>query len=187
MLVEVDDAVAALSLATWARSLGVDAIDIVPAAATVLFDGVRSLSELAETLKAWTQALEPPLGGLVEIEVVYDGPDLEFLAEAWHLSRDDVVARHGEIEFVSAFCGFVPGFSWLSGLPSEFAVPRLDSPRAKVPAGSVAVAGRWGGIYPLATPGGWRILGHTDAVLWDQNRVEPALLPPGTRVRFVPL
>lgn len=63
---------------------------------------------------------------------------------------------------------------------------RLDSPRAKLSAGSVAVAGPWGGIYPLATPGGWRILGHTDAVLWDQNRAEPALLPPGTRVRFVP-
>lgn len=186
LLVEVDDAVAALSLATWARSLPVDAIDIVPAACTVLFDGVRSRSALVEVLRGWTAGTGSPAGGFVEIPVVYDGPDLEFLAGAWGLSCEGVVARHGEIEFEAAFCGFVPGFSYLRGLPDDLAVPRLDSPRPKVPAGSVALAGAWCGIYPQATPGGWRVLGRTDAVLWDQERAQPALLPPGTSVRFVP-
>ena len=97
-----------------------------------------------------------------------------------------MVARHGGIEFVSAFCGFAPGFAYLAGLPEEYAVPRLDSPRSRVPVGSVGLAGSWCGVYPSESPGGWRLLGHTDLTLWDPDRSEPALLAPGTRVRFVP-
>ena len=97
-----------------------------------------------------------------------------------------MVARHGEVEFVSAFCGFAPGFAYLAGLPEKYAVPRLDSPRSRVPAGAVGLAGAWCGVYPTASPGGWRLLGRTDATLWDPDRSRPALLAPGTRVRFVP-
>ncbi|MCW2842510.1 MAG: Allophanate hydrolase subunit 1 [Nocardioides sp.] len=187
LLVEVDDAHAALSLATWARALPVSAAEVVPAAASVLFDGVDDLEGLRARLAGWspTERLAP--GDLVEIAVAYDGPDLATVAEAWGTDTDGVVARHTGVEYVAAFGGFAPGFAYLEGLPAELAVPRLDSPRARVPTGSVALAGTWCGVYPRASPGGWRILGTTGAVLWDQDREPPALLPPGTRVRFVAL
>jgi KipI family sensor histidine kinase inhibitor len=84
-----------------------------------------------------------------------------------------------------AFCGFAPGFAYLAGLPDELAVPRLDTPRTKVEAGSVGLADRYAGIYPTPSPGGWRLVGHTDVTLFDHTRTPPALLSPGTRVRFV--
>jgi KipI family sensor histidine kinase inhibitor len=84
-----------------------------------------------------------------------------------------------------SFCGFAPGFAYCAGLPDRLAVPRLGTPRTRVPAGSVAVAGTWTGVYPTVSPGGWRLLGTTDAELWQVDRDPPALLPPGTRVRFV--
>jgi KipI family sensor histidine kinase inhibitor len=180
VLVEVEDAAAALALATWARSR-VAADEIVPAAETVLFDGVTDLSVLSE----WTPGSDVPAGELVEVPVVYDGPDLAFVAEAWGTDVAGAVLRHTEIEYVAEFCGFAPGFSYLAGLPAELAVPRLESPRPAVPPGSIGLAGTWCGLYPTASPGGWRLLGRTDAVLWDQSRAQPALLPPGTRVRFV--
>ncbi len=95
------------------------------------------------------------------------------------------MARHTGTTFVAAFSGFAPGFAYLAGLDDEHAVPRLDSPRTRVPAGSVALAGTWCGVYPTASPGGWQLIGHTDARLWDVERDPPALLAPGTRVRFV--
>ena len=116
--------------------------------------------------------------------MTYDGADLAYVAERWGTDPDGVAARLGELELVSAFCGFAPGFAYLSGLPAELAVPRLDSPRSAVPAGSVALADTWCGVYPTASPGGWRLLGHTTLTLWDANQAEPALLAPGTRVRF---
>ena len=185
-LVEVRDATTALALATWARSAGIDAVEMVPAAETVLFDGVADLAALAGALDAWSPSGPAVTGDLVEVAVTYDGPDLDFVAEAWGTDRDGVVARHVEVEYVAAFCGFAPGFSYLAGLPADLAVPRLESPRAKVPVGSVGLAGAWCGVYPTASPGGWRLLGRTDATLWDQSREQPALLPPGTRVKFVP-
>jgi KipI family sensor histidine kinase inhibitor len=183
VLVDVEDAATALALATWARPRVV-ADEIVPAAATVLFDGVTDLSDLS-VLSGWTPASDVPAGDLVEIPVVYDGPDLPFVAEAWGTDVPGAVRRHTEIEYVAEFCGFAPGFSYLAGLPADLAVPRLESPRPVVPAGSVGLAGTWCGLYPTASPGGWRLLGRTDVVLWDQSRAQPALLPPGTRVRFV--
>jgi KipI family sensor histidine kinase inhibitor len=185
LLVEVGDADTALSLATWARTREVAAAEIVPGATTVLFDGVDDPTALADLLRTWTPSAAPSPGGLVEIEVAYDGADLGFVAGQWGIDEAEVVERHTRIEFVVAFCGFAPGFSYLSGLSAELAVPRLESPRSRVPAGAVALAGSWCGVYPTPSPGGWRILGTTDAVLWDQDRDPPALLPPGTRVRFV--
>jgi KipI family sensor histidine kinase inhibitor len=186
VLAEVAGADQALDLATWARAADVDAVEVVPAARTVLFDGVADPAALTTWLRGWTPSGELPDGGLVEVPTTYDGPDLEFVATAWGTDVAGVVARHSAVEYVAAFCGFAPGFSYLSGLPPELAVPRLESPRPRVGPGSVGLAGAWCGVYPTASPGGWRLLGRTDATLWDQTRDHPALLPPGTRVVFVP-
>jgi KipI family sensor histidine kinase inhibitor len=180
LLAEVVSPHDAVALAAWARARGL-AGDVVPGAETVLFDGVIDADALFEELEAWTPA-EAPVGPEVELPVAYDGPDLEAVAASWGCDVDEVVVRHQAVELVSAFCGFAPGFAYLSGL--EVSVPRLATPRTRVPAGSVGLAGTWCGVYPVTSPGGWQIIGTTDAVLWDPQRSEPALLAPGTRVRF---
>jgi KipI family sensor histidine kinase inhibitor len=185
VLAEVADSAAARSLAAFARAGRVAADDVVPGARTVLFDGVPDPSALERLLTGWAPDAEPEPGPLVDVPVVYDGADLDDVADRWGTDADGVVARHTGTEFVSAFCGFAPGFAYLAGLTLEHAVPRLDSPRSRVPAGSVGLAGTWCGVYPTESPGGWRLLGRTDATLWDPDRGEPALLAPGTRVRFV--
>ena len=184
VLAEVADSAAARSLAAYARAVPVDAVEVVPGARTVLFDGVPDPGGLARVLAAWTPDAAPEPGALVELPVVYDGADLADVARLWGTDEAGVVARHTGLEFVSAFCGFAPGFAYLAGLAEDHAVPRLDRPRPRVPAGSVALAGTWCGVYPTASPGGWRLLGRTGAILWDGERADPALLAPGTRVRF---
>lgn len=182
VLVELADADQALDLAQWVRGrLAAD--EVVPAACTVLLDGVDP-REAREVLAGWQPGRTAYAGELVEVPVVYDGPDLDAVARLVGLSADEVVATHSEIEHVVAFCGFAPGFAYLTGSPWE--VPRLDSPRPRVEAGSIGLAGALTGTYPSASPGGWQLIGRTDAVLWDATRDDPALLPPGTRVRFVP-
>ena len=189
VLVEVGSASEAVDLATWARDRGL-ARDVVPGAETVLLDGLREGlgdagadgGRLDALLAGWRPSAAPA-GAEVEIPVRYDGPDLGAVAEHWGCEVEEVVRRHQETTFVSAFCGFAPGFAYLSGLAHD--VPRLTTPRTRVPAGSVALAGRWCGVYPGESPGGWRLLGTTDAVLWDAGREHPALLAPGTRVSFV--
>lgn len=185
VLLEVADVTAALSLATrcrtesWAR-------EVVPAARTVLLDGLAVPPErVAAALAAWSPDGPTAPGGLVELPVVLDGEDLPDVARLWDCTPAEVVETLTATTFTSAFCGFAPGFSYLSGLPADRAVPRLPSPRPRVPAGSVALAGEWAGVYPTASPGGWRLVGRTDATLWDADREPPALLAPGTRVRFV--
>ncbi len=114
------------------------------------------------------------------------GPDLEAVAKETTLSPDGVVARLCAAELRVAFVGFSPGFPYLIGLPPELELPRLASPRPRVPAGSVAIAGPFAGIYPGATPGGWRLLGHTERSLFDPAADPPALLAPGDAVRLIP-
>ena len=186
VLVEVADSAAARSLAAYARVVRVVADEVVPGARTVLFDGVPDLEALPGLLAGWTPDDRPERGELVELPVVYDGPDLDDVAARWGTDVDGVVARHAGTTFVSAFCGFAPGFAYLAGLADEHAVPRLDTPRTRVPGGAVGLAGPWCGVYPSESPGGWRLLGRTDVRLWDPDLSDPALLAPGTRVRFVP-
>lgn len=126
--------------------------------------------------------LPPPR--LVTIPVVYDGPDLEDVASAAGLMPDEVARRHSTASYTVAFLGFSPGFAYLAGGDPRLAVDRLPTPRTAVPTGSVAVAGDMTAVYPQPTPGGWRLIGRTDAVMFDPGRAEPALLSPGDRVRF---
>ncbi|MEW2164954.1 allophanate hydrolase subunit 1 [Streptomyces sp. NPDC007084] len=162
--------------------------EIVLAARTVLLDGLADPARVAERLPGWEI---PPLGtraqAAVDIPVRYDGPDLADVAALWGVRVPDVGAIHAAAEFRVAFCGFAPGFGYLTGLPERYHVPRRATPRTAVPAGSVALAGPYTGVYPRSSPGGWQLIGTTDAVLWDHARVPAALLAPGTRVRFVPV
>ncbi|MEG3630333.1 5-oxoprolinase subunit B family protein [Streptomyces poriticola] len=162
--------------------------EIVPAARTVLLDGVADPGRLGSELAAAEVPESPPRGGdLVRIPVRYDGPDLADVAAHWGVPEREVARIHAGTEFLVAFCGFAPGFGYLTGLPARYDVPRRATPRTAVPAGSVALAGPYTGVYPRSSPGGWQLIGSTDAVLWDHTRVPAALLSPGTRVRFVPV
>lgn len=186
-LLPVDGAEQATSLAAHLRKGALRCTDVVPAATTVLVDGVADAGHLSRLVEDWDPGADHVAAGeQVEVPVVYDGEDLARVAAHWGVSPDEVVARHTGLELVATFTGFAPGFSYLSGLPAEWAVPRLPSPRASVPAGAVALADRWCGIYPSRSPGGWNLLGRTDLPVWDLARADaPALLVPGTRVRFV--
>jgi len=185
VLVEVSSSHEAVALAAWARARGL-ALDAVPGAETVLLDGLDGLDRdaLATLLAVW-QPTEAVDSAEVEVAVTYDGADLEAVAGHWGCDAAEVVRRHQETVWESSFCGFAPGFAYLSPTGDPLPeVPRLATPRTRVPAGSVALAGRWCGVYPVSSPGGWQIIGRTDALLWDPDRAEPALLAPGTRVRF---
>lgn len=162
--------------------------EIVPAARTVLLDGLdEPAGRLAAQLPHWKLPPLPPRGDdAVHIPVRYDGPDLADVAALWGVDVEEVPRIHAEAEFRVAFCGFAPGFGYLTGLPARYDVPRRTTPRTSVPAGSVALAGPYTGVYPRSSPGGWQLIGTTDTVLWDHARVPAALLTPGTRVRFVP-
>lgn len=164
--------------------------DLVPAARTLLVvAGPEALAGVRERLASLDVDRTPTLAGgdaeVVEIGVAYDGPDLDAVAELTGLTRDEVVAAHTGAEQRVAFGGFAPGFPYLTGGDPRLVVPRRPTPRTRVPAGSVALAGPWSGIYPRASPGGWQLIGRTDAVLFDVDRSPPALLQPGQRVRFV--
>ncbi|QGV81699.1 5-oxoprolinase subunit PxpB [Streptomyces ficellus] len=161
--------------------------EVVPAARTVLLDGVEAPERLAALVAGWEiEPLHARVDPVVEIPVRYDGPDLPDVAALWGVPPADVATVHSAAEFRVAFCGFAPGFGYLTGLPEAYEVPRRATPRTAVPAGAVAMAGPYTGVYPRSSPGGWQLIGTTDAVLWDPAREPAALLSPGTRVRFVP-
>lgn len=159
-------------------------VDIVPAARTVLVvhDGVDP-ARIVESLGSGHGELAPTVD-TVRIPVRYDGPDLAAVATAVGLGIDEVVALHTGASYRVAFCGFLPGFAYLVGLPDQLHLPRRATPRHRVPAGSVAIADEFAGVYPTASPGGWHLLGSTDVVLWDPDRLPPAPLAPGTSVVF---
>ncbi|MDN3261459.1 allophanate hydrolase subunit 1 [Streptomyces sp. CSDS2] len=162
--------------------------EIVPAARTVLLDGLADPDRWAAELTT-SRIPEAPSRAreLIELPVRYDGPDLAVVAGLWGVTEREAARIHAGTEFTVAFCGFAPGFGYLTGLPDRYAVPRRATPRTAVPAGAVALAGPYTGVYPRSSPGGWQLIGTTDAVLWDHTRTPAALLTPGARVRFVPL
>ncbi|MFD9729375.1 allophanate hydrolase subunit 1 [Streptomyces sp. NPDC059072] len=159
--------------------------EVVPAARTVLVDGVRDPAALGARIARWeVPPLAPSQGPLVTVEVRFDGPDLAEVARLWGVAPGEVPGIVGATEFRVAFCGFAPGFGYLTGLPERFHLPRRDTPRPSVPAGSLALAGEYAGVYPRSSPGGWQLIGSTEAVLWDPERDPAALFAPGVRVRF---
>lgn len=187
LLVEAADLDEAMRLTlAWADVPVID--ELIPGARTVLvrFDPLRvPATELAALLRATTvDAGELPHAGEVTIPVQYDGEDLADVADLLGVSTEEVVARHLAAEWQVAFSGFAPGFGYAVGSDPLFDVPRRSSPRTRVPGGSVALAGHFTGVYPRESPGGWQLIGRTDAVMWDIRRDPPALLAPGTLVRF---
>ncbi len=163
-------------------------IDLVPGAETLLIrldPDVVDLARLRAVAGAVTAvAAEQTCGPVVEIPVVYDGEDLDRVAELTGLTCAEVVARHTDAEYVTAFCGFVPGFAYLTGLDPSLQLGRRSSPRVRVPAGAVAVADHFSAVYPRVSPGGWHLLGRTTVPMFDEEQSPPALLSAGTRVRF---
>lgn len=189
LLVEVDDIGAVLGLhaaLTARRPAGVT--ELVPAARTLLvrFDPAQvEMGALSHRLRD-TEPAPAAAEGVrrVDIPVVYDGDDLADIAQQARMDVDAVIETHTAAHYVVVFSGFAPGFGYLSGLDPRLHLPRRSSPRTKVPAGSIGIAGEFTGVYPRASPGGWQLLGHTGETLWDPDRDPPALLAPGTRVRF---
>jgi KipI family sensor histidine kinase inhibitor len=189
MLVEVDslDEVEAVRAALADADLP-GLVEIVPAARTVLASfspgsaGLARLRPLLDTVDLSQRIATAPRE--VVLQVHYDGPDLELVAQTAGTDVDGVIELHTGAEYKVAFCGFAPGFGYMVGLPSALQQPRLDNPRNRVPPGSVGIAGEFTGAYPTASPGGWRLLGHTDATLFDSHRDPAALLAPGDLVRF---
>jgi KipI family sensor histidine kinase inhibitor len=194
VLLEVETLEAAIALHRSLDAARIDGVtDLVPAARTVLVRIDPAQVTLA-AVRAWIAATTtdaastpPATPGLVGLEVVYDGADLLETAAVLGLTADELVRRHTAAEWTVAFTGFAPGFGYLVSPDWPFDVPRLPSPRTRVPRGSVGLAGRFTGAYPRETPGGWRLIGTTAAALFDAEAASPALLAPGTRVRFRPV
>jgi KipI family sensor histidine kinase inhibitor len=170
-------------------------LDVVPAARTLLVvaDGPAALPGLRDQVGALLREWRPPgagtpvasHGAVVRIPVRYNGPDLEDVAALTGLTPAEVVRAHTDRAWTVGFGGFAPGFSYLVGGDPRLEVPRRTEPRTRVPAGAVGLAGKFSGIYPRSSPGGWQVIGETDVVLWDVDRAPPALLQPGARVQFV--
>jgi KipI family sensor histidine kinase inhibitor len=178
-----DPAGVALSIRS-ARHQGVQ--DVIPAESSiVVICHPAKSSEIGTRLDGLRPtAPEDDNADPITIDVVYDGADLDTVAAATGLSIDQVVGLHRDGTYRVEFCGFSPGFGYLSGLDATLHVPRRDTPRTRVPAGTVAIAAGYSAIYPGASPGGWHLIGTTEMTLWDIRADPPAALWPGRRVRF---
>lgn len=191
VLVELGSTEGALDYAVALRDHDSVLVDeVVPAARTVLVVAAEgaALADLRALLAGVAPApagAAAPAQPVVEVPVTYDGADLADVAHLTGLSEREVVAAHTGQEWRVAFGGFAPGFGYLIGEDERLHVPRRGESRTRVPAGAVGLAGEYSGIYPRSSPGGWQLIGHTGVTLWDLDRDPPALLGPGTRVRFV--
>jgi KipI family sensor histidine kinase inhibitor len=189
ILVELDDLETAMAMFDGLRAaLPRGVTEMVPAARTVMIRFDRFETDRARLVEALLHidlsARSRRQGELFEIPVSYDGEDLGDVAELLGWPVAEVIRRHADATFTVAFTGFAPGFAYMTCDDAGFNVPRRKTPRVRVPAGSVAIAGKFGGIYPTDSPGGWQILGSTPLRMWDTGRSRPALLAPGDRVRF---
>ncbi len=183
VLAELDDLAAVVALAARLRADPLPGVlDVVPGARTVLVT-VGGREPGLDAVRTWLRRHDPTaFGGAgmapprrrrvqpVELPVVYDGPDVEEVARLTGMSTAEVVAAHTGTPWQVAFSGFAPGFAYLAGGDPRLQVPRRAEPRPEVPAGSVGLAGEFSGVYPRSSPGGWQLLGRTDAVLWDPRR-----------------
>ncbi|MCI4673802.1 5-oxoprolinase subunit B family protein [Candidatus Mycolicibacterium alkanivorans] len=165
-------------------------LDIVPASRTVLLELAGPRDQRPTRQRLSQLRIEPTTAANadgrvdVTIDLVYDGADLAEVAELTGLDTAGVIHAHTAAPWRVGFGGFAPGFAYLVGGDPRLQVPRRSEPRTKVPAGSVGLAGEFSGVYPRESPGGWQLIGRTDAVLWDVDRPQPALLTPGMRVQF---
>lgn len=163
--------------------------EMLPAARTVLISfaphetSIAALVDQISRLQLNNDARQ--VGPCVEVPVDYNGEDLPEVAELTGLSVAEIIRRHTQHEYIVAFCGFAPGFGYLTGGDPALQVPRRKTPRARIPAGAVGLAGEFTGVYPLASPGGWQIIGTTPVKMWDLSRAAPAFFQPGYQVRFV--
>jgi len=186
LLVELADNRTAQQLARHVRAHCSGQVqEVVPGHTTVLIVGIDEQLPAAE-LAGFRPGADSP--GQAEdpltITVTYDGPDLHDVAAACGFSPEEVVRRHSRAQYTVAFIGFAPGFAYLIGGDRKLRTGRRDQPREQVPAGAVAIAGEYAAVYPRASPGGWQLIGRTDAVMFDAERDPPALAGPGARVRF---
>ena len=190
LLVELNDLDEVLALyATLADDVPKGVVDIVPAARTLLLvtdPAIASLSSVEEAVRSaeprpdhrdWVEH--------VDIPVTYDGEDLQEAAQILGCDAAELVRRHTAAEWTVAFCGFIPGFGYLTSPTWQSEVPRRSSPRTKVPPGAVGLAGEFSGVYPRQSPGGWQLIGRTAETMFDPAREPAAILRPGVRVRFV--
>jgi KipI family sensor histidine kinase inhibitor len=161
--------------------------EVVPGARTVLLRLGEALTQAdrQRLLAMAPVAIDDIEPTPIRIDVDYSGEDLAEVADEIGATPDEVVRLHTGQIWTVGFCGFAPGFAYLQGEHSRLRVRRRPSPRTRVPAGSVGLADIWSGIYPREGPGGWRLIGRTEAMLWDLNRASPALLQPGGRVHFI--
>jgi KipI family sensor histidine kinase inhibitor len=177
----------ALRASLGARAFG-EVEDVVGGARSVLVvlrPGLEPGDALRAALEEDVERAATESGRLHTFDVDYDGEDLEAWARTCGMTTDEAIAMYAGSTYTVAFLGFSPGFAYLLGLPDALRAPRLPTPRARVPAGSVAVADTYTAVYPSTTPGGWRLIGRTDAVLFDTSADPPAMLAPGDTVRFV--
>jgi KipI family sensor histidine kinase inhibitor len=190
LLVEVEELETVHRLHAALRALDQPGVvELVPGYRTLLLVAEQGRAEVLDELAADLPELELPdaeevAGEPVEIPVRYDGEDLPEVARLTGLDAEEVVRRHTAPEYTVAFLGFSPGFPYLVGLDPALEVPRRDTPRTSIPAGSVGLAGGQTGIYPTASPGGWQLIGRTEVTLFDSDREPPALLGPGSHLRF---
>ena len=190
LLVELDGLEQTLSLLDSLNACKIPGVEeLVPAACTILVifrpEAVSSAEIVRDISRRNVMERITQNEVLIEIPVHYNGDDLDEVAQILGISTQEVINRHTQSEYTVAFTGFAPGFAYLSGGHPSLDVPRRATPRTRLPAGAVGLAGTFSGVYPQASPGGWQIIGVTQAKMWDLERAVPALLQPGFRVRFV--